>query len=160
MLNDMDEVRDSIEDVATIEETIENGNEITLSYINTAILRKLQMDGTDDSIDVPDSNVCYDYLRELLAVADKIELSDDEYAKYKYRPDILSYDLYGTTTYEFILLAINKIISPKYFTKKKIYVIDSEYIEEVLTDIYNAEQEYLTLNRADYDTTVGIETED
>lgn len=160
MLNDMDEVRDSVEDVATIEETIENGNEITLSYINTAILRKLQMDGTDDSIDVPDNNVCYDYLRELLAVADKIELSDDEYAKYKYRPDILSYDLYGTTTYEFILLAINKIISPKYFTKKKIYVIDSEYIEEVLTDIYNAEQEYLTLNRADYDTTVGIETED
>lgn len=160
MLNDMDEVRDSVDDVATIEETIENGNEITLSYINTSILRKLQMDGTDDSIDVPDTNVCYDYLKELLAVADKIELSDDEYAKYKYRPDILSYDLYGTTTYEFILLAINKIISPKYFTKKKIYVIDSEYIEEVLTDIYNAEQEYITLNRADYDTTVGIETED
>ena len=160
MLNDVNEVRDEIEDTSTIEDTNEAGKEITLSFINMAILNKLKIAGTDDTIDVPETNVCYDYLKELLAVADKIELSDEEYAKYKYRPDILSYDLYGTTTYEFILLAINKIISPKYFTKKKIYVIDSEYIEEVLTDIYNAEQEYLTLNRADYDTTVGIETED
>lgn len=160
MLNDVDEVRDDITDSSTIEDTIETGNEITLSFINTAILQKLEIADTDDTIDVPETNICYDYLKELLAVASKIELSDDEYEKYKYRPDILSYDLYGTTTYEFILLAINKIISPKYFTKKKIYVIDSDYIEEVVTDIYNAEQEYLTLNRSDYDTTVGIETEE
>ena len=120
MLNDINEVRDEVEDTSTIEDTNEAGKEITLSFINMAILNKLKIEGTDDTIDVPETNVCYDYLKELLAVADKIELSDEEYAKYKYRPDILSYDLYGTTTYEFILLAINKIISPKYFTKKKI----------------------------------------
>ena len=140
MLNDMDEVRDSIEDVATIEETIENGNEITLSYINTAILRKLQMDGTDDSIDVPDSNVCYDYLRELLAVADKIELSDDEYAKYKYRPDILSYDLYGTTEYYIYLLMINDMCNIYEFDSKKLLIITKSTLNLALNSIYRSEQ--------------------
>lgn len=157
MLNDMDEIRDDIEDQSTIEDTIDAGNEITLSYTNMSILSKLKIEGTDDTIDVPEYNVCYDYLKELIAIADKIELSDDELAKYKYRPDILSYDLYGTTTYEFIILALNQIVSPKYFTKKKLYIIDSEYIEEIMTDIYNAEQEYITLNRASYDSESGID---
>ena len=160
MLNDMDEIRDNIEDQSTIEDTISTGNEITLSYINTSILSKLEIEDTNDTIDVPEYNVCYDYLKELLVVADRIELSDAEFDKYKYRPDILSYDLYGTTTYEFIILALNQIISPKYFTKKKLYIIDSEYIEELIIDIYNAEQEYLTLNRSNYDTKVGIEIKD
>ena len=71
MLNDMDEIRDNIEDQSTIEDTISTGNEITLSYINTSILSKLEIEDTDDTIDVPEYNVCYDYLKELIAIADK-----------------------------------------------------------------------------------------
>lgn len=142
------EDRKDLEDEGTIEKTIEKGKNILLIYNNLALLRRLI--NNDYNIDCPEDNVVYDYLYELKNASIKIELSNAQYIKYKYRPDLLSYDMYGTTIFEYVILALNDIISPKYFTKKKIYMIPEEYMDMLVGEIYDAEREYITFNRGKY----------
>ena len=69
-----------------------------------------------------------------------VQLTDDEFIKYKYRPKILAYDIYGTTDLDFVILAINRISTPKDFVYKKIKMISKRHLNELLTSIYNAEK--------------------
>lgn len=147
----MIEERNPLEDEYTIEGTIQKGREITLLYNNLSLLTRLSDEEGKNKIDTPMENIIYDYLDELKKLSIMIQLSDEEFLRYQYRPDLLSYDMYGTMTYDYIILALNDIISPKYFTKKKLWMIPSEYIENVLSDIYSAEKEYIDYNRAHYE---------
>lgn len=149
----MIEERNPLEDEYTIEGTIQKGREITLLYNNLSLLTRLSDEEGKNKIDTPMENIIYDYLDELKKVSMMIQLSDEEFLRYQYRPDLLSYDMYGTMTYDYIILALNDIISPKYFTKKKLLMIPSEYIENILSDIYSTEKEYIDYNRAHYEDT-------
>lgn len=142
------EDRKELEDEGTIEGTIEKGKNVLLIYNNLALLRRLI--NNDYNIDSPEDNVIYDYLSELKNATIKVELSNAQYLKYKYRPDLLSYDMYGTPIFEYVILALNDIISPKYFTKKKIYMIPEEYMDMLIGEIYDAEKDYITFNRNKY----------
>lgn len=142
------EDRKELEDEGTIEGTIEKGKNVLLIYNNLALLRRLI--NNDYNIDCPEDNVIYDYLSELKNATIKVELSNAQYLKYKYRPDLLSYDMYGTPIFEYVILALNDIISPKYFTKKKIYMIPEEYMDMLIGEIYDAEKDYITFNRNKY----------
>lgn len=142
------EDRKELEDEGTIEGTIEKGKNVLLIYNNLALLRRLI--NNDYNIDCPEDNVIYDYLSELKNATIKVELSSAQYLKYKYRPDLLSYDMYGTPIFEYVILALNDIISPKYFTKKKIYMIPEEYMDMLIGEIYDAEKDYITFNRNKY----------
>ena len=104
----------------------------------------------ENKIDVPYDNILYMYLDELKSLSMKVKLNSTEMDRYKYRPDLLSYDLYGTTQYDYILLALNDIISPKYFDKEIVNIIDADYIELIVSSITDAEDEYIQLNRSQY----------
>ena len=38
-------------------------------------------------------------------------MSNEEYRRYKYRPDLFAYDVYGKTDYDFVILLVNGIKS-------------------------------------------------
>ena len=85
-------------------------------------------------------NVINDYLPELKKLARKVLLSDKEYEKYKYKPKILSYDLYGTTEYYIYLLMINDMCNIYEFDSKKLLIITKSTLNLALNSIYRSEQ--------------------
>jgi len=54
--------------------------------------------------------------------------------KYKYRPDYLSYDQYGTVTLDQLLLYVNGISSPEDFDLITVFVPEKEAVIEILQD--------------------------
>jgi hypothetical protein len=85
-------------------------------------------------------NVINDYLPELKKLARKVLLSDKEYEKYKFKPKLLSYDLYGTTEYYIYLLMINDMCNVYEFDSKKLLIITKSTLNMALNSIYRSEK--------------------
>lgn len=139
------EERNEIKDSYTIEDNISNGSTSVINYYNTSILQKI------GDIEYASDNIINDYLEELIDNSTTVELSDLEFIKYIFRPDLLSYDVYGTMDFDFVILAINGICDPKDFDRKKIKLPSSDILDVLLNYIYNAENDYILKNRANYE---------
>lgn len=136
------EDRNDFEDTSTVKATIDAGASSTiLSYYNTSILDKIE------DIEYSSHNIIYDYIDELEEMCYTVALTDLEYIKYEFRPDLLSHSIYGTSDFDFVILALNGMLSPKEFTKKKIKMLSSDAMTDVINRIYNAEHSYLIKNR-------------
>lgn len=122
----------------SIESFITAGKGITISYNNLSYIETIS-NGTR----VPFLNVIQDYMDELKSLAMTIEMNDEEYRKYTYKPKLLANDIYGNSELYFIILLINGICDVKEFTKKKLILIPKSSIEKALTMIYNSEKQAL-----------------
>ena len=99
----------------------------------------------DGDIIYLDQPVNQKYDRLVMAMAQVVELTDEELNKYKYSPELLSYDLYGTPNLSHLILYINRC--PAYsFNRKNIKLIKPNYIETVLQKIIQHEQNNITKN--------------
>ncbi len=129
---------------STISEMIENGKSDNLTYYNLSILQK--EGNTIYSVD----NVLYDYIDELKHAANTVELTDEEFIKYQYNPELLAKDIYGSEELFFIILLLNNLPvgSSKEFNLRKIKMITAEACLHFLNSIYNKEKEYLESSRA------------
>ena len=139
------------EKTATVEEFVELGSSDDITYYNFSILEKYRGEDDDASVEYSMSNIIYDYMDEIMERAVTLELTDDDYAKYKYRPKLLAYDIYQTTELYFVIMAINGICSIKDFTKKKLKMLYTSDMIELLNQIYAAEEERLKYNRKNLD---------
>ena len=95
---------------------------------------------THNDISYVIKNVINDYLYELKKLARKVLLTDKEYEKYKYKPKLLSYDLYGTTEYYIYLLMINDMCNIYEFDSKKLLIITKSTLNMALNSIYRSEK--------------------
>lgn len=136
------------EDVATIDDTITEGKQIEFTDYNMSLLRSL--DTEDGRIEYPYTSILEDYLDELKNMCDKYEMTDEQYRRYKYRPDLFSYDIYGRSDYEFVILLVNGINVEKNFNKKTVNYIDPDNIDTILSYIRNASEEAFNRNRDAY----------
>lgn len=128
------------ENAATIEEFIYNGKTTTLSYDALSFKNSLS-NGTLVTV----LNVIDDYIEELRERAILISMSVEEYRKYKYKPKLLSIDLYGNPELYFIILLINDMADVKEFDKRNIYLLRKNTFFELLSNIYNAEKKVLDI---------------
>lgn len=95
------------------------------------------------------TNILYDYDDELSDMAVTLALNKEEFEKYKYKPWLLAYDLYGSTETEFIIMALNGIIDPKDFEFERLKVLTPADTINVLGRIYSANETLLNSNRTD-----------
>jgi len=107
-----------------------------VTYFNYSVLEHL--DGYDMFI----TNILYDYEQELKELAVTVTLTDLERAKYRYKPYLLAYDLYGSVETKFILMMINSIIDPKEFDFQKVKVISRGNLTTILNRIESVEENY------------------
>lgn len=115
-----------------------------MTYYNFSILQVV------NGLECLDHNLVDDYLSELILIcSDYFELTVEQYKKYKYSPDLLAYDVYGSTQLDFIVLKANGMIDPKEFTLKKIRLPYKSKLIEFLNRIYNINSGYIAQNRAD-----------
>lgn len=95
---------------------------------------------------VPIDNIfIHKYRDYLLSVSEEIILTDEEHRKYKYRPKLLSYDLYGSVEYWSMLMIINDIPTISDFNLKKIKYLPTSGLELIET-ILNKESSFLNKN--------------
>jgi hypothetical protein len=95
---------------------------------------------THDNISYVIKNVLNDYIPELKKLSRKVLLSDKEYDKYKYKPKILSYDIYGNTEYYIYILMINDMCNIYEFDTKKLLLIPKTILNNALASIYRSEK--------------------
>lgn len=143
----MNEEREEFEDNYTLTDNIVEGIKKELRFNNMNILA-ITEDGT---VEYPIDNLLYGFLDDILPATQIYEVIDpSEIKRYYMRPDLFCYDKYGDIDYEWVILALNGILSPKDFTIKKIKVIDPEYLSEILANILSAEDNYKRINRNEY----------
>ena len=82
-----------------------------------------------------------DYFDEFKKASVRVELTEDEILKYKYRPKLLSYDIYDNAELYYIILRLNDLYNVKDFNlgKKYLYLIPKAKLKEYLSDIYTQE---------------------
>lgn len=129
---------------ATIEDFVACKENDEMTYANFSIIAKC-LESTN--VQYAYNNVIYDYLDELKALAVDVVLSDKDYSKYKYKPKLLAYDIYGTTELFFVIMAVNGICNVRDFNKKKIKMLFKKDLEDFLNDVYSAESNYIQMNR-------------
>lgn len=130
----------------TLTEFIEIGTQDETTYRNFSILSYRM------NTEFVDQNILDYYLKELKSLCMKItEFSDEEIKKYRYSPDLLAYDVYGSTQLDFIVLLCNGMIDPKEFDFKRKYLLlpKSSILKEFLSKVYSSESEWMNLNRAE-----------
>lgn len=126
----------------TIEQFISMGSSEKLSYENFSLFEK-----DENGNPFLTYNVLNDYLDELNQLADTVLLDNKSYNKYKYKPKLFCYDIYGSQELYFVLLALNGMCSIKEFDAKKIKAIRANILSDALSYIYNAEKNNITKNR-------------
>ncbi len=119
----------------TIEQFIESGKGVTISYFNLSFLDKMS-----NGIWTTVLNVVNDYIPELIAASNLVELKYKEQEKYFYKPKLLCYDIYGNPELYFIVLLMNDMADVKEFTKSRIRLLKKSYMSMLLTEIFNAER--------------------
>lgn len=124
------------QNTSTIEEFINSGSGITITYYNLSFNDMLS-NGTVVSV----HNVISDYLDELKDAAVYVSLNQDQQFKYMYKPKLLCSDLYGNPELYFIILLLNDMADVKEFTKPIIRMLSKNNMSELLTLIYNAEKQ-------------------
>lgn len=137
------------EKTATIEEFIDMKETDDITYSQFSILVKCI--GENSVVQYAQDNIIYDYLDELNESAVEYEMTDDEFVKYRCKPKLLAYDLYGSTEIYFVIMALNGMCNIKDFNKRKLKLLYRSRLLELLNEIYSAESEYIKYNRLHLD---------
>ena len=126
----------------TVQDFISLRSSDEITYYNYSILEYLN--GYDMFI----TNVLYDYQDELDDIAVTIALTPEEKAKYRYKPYLFAFDLYGSTEAKFIIMMMNNIIDPKEFDFDKVKVIRYGDLINILNRMQAVNEEYIGNNRS------------
>lgn len=137
----------NVEETYTLSQFISMKDNDEMTYRNFSIL---QRSITDPTMIYSIDNVIYDYLEEMKLYRKLVTVSDREKIKYKYKPKLLAYDIYGSTETYFILLAMNGMCNIKEFDllDNTFWALSPVDMVTFLNTISKAESNYITLNRS------------
>lgn len=146
----------SPETTYTLEQFIETGvGSFRGTYANLSIIKKSNYRKrdiySDDEILYTELNFINDYMEEIMENAILVKLDHKEQLKYKYAPDLLAYDIYGSTEFGYILMLVNGIVNPDDFVMERVYLFSQEVMSEIISTIYNSERNYIVESREEND---------
>ena len=136
-----------IDQTHTVQEFISRKYEDELTYRNFSIVDYA------DNIELLDRNLFSEYMPLLMSTCTKYPFTVEEYRRYKYAPDILSFDIYKTTQLDFIILMMNDMIDPKEFNLKTVKLPKPSIIKQTLSEILSVNSGFIEQNRADHNLT-------
>lgn len=130
----------------TISQFIDLKNSDAITYKNYSILQKSLK---DSSIIYSIDNVIYDYMDEINPYKKLVGLSDMEVVKYRYKPKLFAYDIYGATETYFVIMAINGICNVKEFEllDHTVWALAPNDMYTIMNLIGRAEKTRITMNR-------------
>ena len=122
--------------INSIQQFISNKPTIGTDYQNMSLVEER------GNIQFPVVNlITDDYFDEFKKASVRVELTEDEILKYKYRPKLLCYDIYDNAELYYIILRLNDLYNVKDFNlgKKYLYLIPKAKLKEYLSDVYTQE---------------------
>lgn len=134
----------------TLEQFISMKNTDDMTYNSFCIY------GLIDGQQILESNLIDEYLDELSSISSTVVLSAEEYKKYRYSPDLLAYDVYGSTQLDFMVLIANDMIDPKEFNLKKLKLPTVSRLKEFLNEVYGSNSNWIAKNRSDINKELGV----
>jgi hypothetical protein len=128
----------------TLEDFVATGQSDQLTYSRFSIIEEI------NGVKFASYNILSDYIKELKQICIKIpkkNITQAQLARYKYNPDLLAYDIYGSTELDFVIMQMNGIIDPKDFDLPTLKLVYKSDLANIMNRIYSAESVYLTANR-------------
>ena len=113
-----------------------------ITYYNFSIVEYLN--GYDMFI----TNLLYDYDDEFKDLTIYVKLTDVEKLKYRYKPYLFAYDLYGSREMSFIIMMLNGIIDPKEFDFNKVKIIKYDQLGMIINRIAAVNEIFMNKNKA------------
>lgn len=126
---------------STLEEYIASAPSDELNHYNMSIIEYAS------NIEYPIEELVNDYLSELMQLTVSVQLNTTEYYEYLYNPSKLSYNIYGSDCFDYLILKLNNMVQDYEFDKNPILLIHSEKLFNTLSTIYSSELDYLSMNR-------------
>ena len=120
---------------------------VSYGYSGSYTMPTIEMLDKQDDIIYFDRLSYSKYDRLIMGMATDITLTDDEYRKYRFHPERLSYDVYGNVNLSHLILYINKC-SDYSFNKYNIKLIPRANIEIVFQKIIANEQRRINKNHS------------
>lgn len=138
---------------SSITDYIDDHRDLSISF-DTLHLKELAESPADSSgvtrtILLGDSFV-QKYKNDLEDLIQEKTFNANEYAKYMCNPWALSYDLYGTIEFWFLILDLNNMYSATEFTQRSIQIYDGS-LPDVVDNILAAEGAFIDNNDAEVD---------
>lgn len=125
-------------------EFIQESREQELS-INTIHYKEIVDTGTDGKMMILSDSILLKYREDLNKIAYSKTLATEEMRRYHYKPHLLSYDLYGTPDFWFLLLDLNDLSSFTEFDLNPIKIYDGN-LPTLIGKILNLEKESIDIN--------------
>ena len=117
----------------TLDQYIACQSDTSFCYNNLSFIDR------NGNIDYNTYNVVRDYIDELRDEYCKtVILTDEQVFKYKYKPKLLCFDIYGNGELAFLILLINDMYNAKQFTKNKLLMPTEAVMAEITKYIYNS----------------------
>lgn len=126
---------------STIQDIISTGKELKICNRELS-LKSVMTNSANEKYVVNISNIFEKYYEILLDNTVIVVLTDEEYLKYRFKPKVLSYDLYGTKELHYMLLRLNYVYSVINFDFKELRVFN--------TNILNLLNEIMILENENY----------
>ena len=130
------------DETITVQDFIAMRNSDEITYYNFSIVEYLN--GYDMFI----TNLLYDYDDEFKDLTIYVKLTDVEKLKYRYKPYLFAYDLYGSREMSFIIMMLNGIIDPKEFDFNKVKVIKYDQLGMIINRIAAVNEIFMNKNKA------------
>lgn len=137
--------RISFKDTSTVSETLAAMKVKSITRTKLSLLESVRTD-----VIMNGNSILNDYIDEIDQCTVKYDMATDEIDRYYMRPDLFAYDKLGDKDYDFLILFINGILSPKEFTNSTVKTIDRDYVGTILGLIISAETDYLNFNKTNY----------
>lgn len=132
----------------TLEQFVALGRGVNLTYKNYSF-RELLTNGTEISV----RNVVNDYMTELEERSVNVRFDDAQYRRYRFRPKILCYDIYGCQELYYVICLLNGVIDVKEFDFRTCKMLPRDTMSSVMSAIYNAEYKYIGDYNSNHGTT-------
>ena len=130
--------------VPTIKEYHKNYNNLDVSY-DSLYYKDLANLTSDAKAILLSECVLDDYAGDLAEIVVSKTLTPEEQRKYYYNPQVLSYDLYGTTQFWSLLLDLNDMTSATEFNRSTINVYDGR-LTTLINAVFALEEKMLNIN--------------
>lgn len=129
---------------STIQSLIDIGKESKLTT-NDLSLKTVVTNSNDNMFVINMSSIFDKYYEILLDHAVTVTFDEEDYLKYRFKPKVLSQDIYGTKDLHFLLLRLNNITSVAQFDFKEVKVFEKSIIK-LLNEILILEEDNYTDN--------------
>lgn len=131
----------------TIQNIIDHGKHLKINNSELS-LKYVMNNSANEKFIINISNLFEKYYELLLDNTVIVVLTDEEYLKYRFKPKVLSYDLYGTMELHYMLLRLNHVYSVTNFDFKEVRVFNTNILS-LLNEIMILENEEFIENAVD-----------